>query len=274
MKKYWFLFIFLSMAITITQVVQADDFEWYTMKDEISGGINFRSEPSLDSKVLKCMILDFHYVVPLFKVVEKRPDGWYKVQSNRNGVARNINYQYKYFWVAGWLLRKVDPKKEKLGILVPADYEYSVGIAIYQEPHIFSCPEWRRAIPNQWKYIYASVKMTGKRIGPFIEIIQPCGLGKGDKSFVLGEYFGLSGLEENDKYLEFSIPKIFYTRSTCLDNSYYSGSLVARVGPSILSKKAGNYASGGIQVEVIGEQGHFYKTSKNKWIFKQCLVDP
>jgi len=269
MKKYLFLFVLLLVVFTMTHA-WANDFEWYTVKDEISGGINFRSEPILDSEVLVCMILDnFVYVIPLFRVVEKRMDGWYKVQSNRNGVDINVNYEYKYFWVAGWLLRKVNPEKEKLGILVPADYEYSIGVNVHKEPHVFSCSEG--GVPNRWKYVYVAVKMTGKRIGPFIEIIQLCCFGKGSKGFVLGEYFGF---KEGSKYLKFSVPKTFYTRTIYLDGGYYSGSFTARAGPSILSRKVYNYASGGMQVEVVGEQGHFYKTSKNKWIFKQCLIGP
>jgi len=269
MKRYWFVFVCLAVVITMTRMAWADDFEWYTVKDKISGGINFRSEPSLDSEILECMILEFIYVVPLFKIVEKRMDGWYRAVSNRNGVARNVKYGYRCFWVAGWLLRKVDPEKEKLGILVPADYGYSIGINVHRKPHVFSYSEID-VVPNQWEYVYASVKMTGKRIGPFIEIIQLCCFGKGSKGFVLGEYFGFKG---DDKYLEFPVSKIFYTRATYLDGGYYLGSFTARVEPSILSEWAGDYGSGGMRVKVIGEQGYFYRTSKGKWIFKQCLVD-
>jgi len=269
MKRYWFIFVLVLVVFTITHVAWADNFEWYTLKDEVSGGINFRSSPSLDGEILECMIIGFIHMVPLFKIVEKRPDGWYKAQSNRNGVARNVDYEYGYFWVAGWYLRKVDIEKEKLGILVPADYEYYEGIRVHKEPHVFSDSE--HTVPSKLRYIYASVKMTGKHIGPLIEIIQLRYSGKGSKDFVLSGYFGF---KVGSEYLEFSIPKILYTRAIRIDGGHYSGSFNVRSGPSILNEWAGNYGSGGMKVTVIGEQGHFYKTSKgNKWILKQCLVD-
>lgn len=270
MKKILVLFVFLAaMGVMIDKTVWADDFEWYTLKDEISGAINFRSEPSLNSKILDYAIIQFCYVVPLFKIVEKRSDGWYRAKSNREGFARNTDYQYKYFWVAGCLLRKVDLQKEKLAVLVPADYDYSTGISVHEKPHVFSQPEWK-AVPNDWQYIYASVKTTGKQTGPFIEIIQLDCFGKGNKEFVLAEYFGI---KKQSRYLKFPVPKKFYTRSRYLNGDFYSGTLRTRKEPSILSRDAGDYARGGMPVKVIGEQGFFYKTSKEKWILKQCLVN-
>jgi len=171
--------------------------------------------------------------------------------------------------VAGWLLRKVNLKEEMLSILVPADYNYQIGIDVHKKPHVFSYSRWD-AVPNTWEYVYAAVKMTGKHIGPFIEIVELCCYHKDQKRFVYDEYFGF---KKDSRYMEFPVPKILYTRSTYLDGSYYSGSLATRSKPSILSKKAGVYMYGGMRVKVIGEQGYFYKTRKNKWILKQCLVD-
>jgi len=269
MKKMMILVILLAV-IAVNQVAWADNFEWYTVKDKISGAINFRSEPNLDSDILDYMMIKFCYVVPLFKIVEKKPNGWYRAKSNREGIARDVNYEYKYFWVAGWLLRKVDPQKEKLAILVPANYDYWMGINIHEKPHVFSY-SISDAVPNYWEYIYASVKMTGKQIGPFVEILKLDCFNNNNKGkrFVFGEYFGF---KKDNRYIKFSIPKIFYTRSTYLDYSYYSRSLTVRAKPSILSKKVGTYARGGMLVKVVGEQGYFYKTNKNKWILKQCLT--
>ena len=65
----------------------AEEFEWYGVKDGVSGGINLRKEASLDAGIHTCMILNFFYVKPLFKVVAKEGE-WFKCKSNRDGIPR------------------------------------------------------------------------------------------------------------------------------------------------------------------------------------------
>lgn len=269
MKKYYFLFILVLLIGGVCQGVWAEDFAWYTPKDRISGGIYLRQGPSLDSEVARLMILQYFYAKPLFKVVAKEPNGMYKVQSNRNGTPRDVDYEYFYFWVAGWLLRKVDLEKEKIAVLVPADYKYEYGINVYSKPHIFSEQGWD-TVPNRWQYAYVSVKMTGQHVGPFIEIIQQYGNREGGKHFILSEFFGF---KNNRPFIKYSAAKILYTRSTYLDGSSYRARVIVRKEPSLLSARAGYYAPGGSLVKVIGERGYFYKTYDDESIFKQCLVE-
>ncbi len=268
MKKCSFLFI-LVLIIGVSQGVWAENFEWYTPKDKITGGIYLRNGPSLDSEVVELMCLPYFYVVPLLKVVGKEPNGMYKVLSNRNGTPRGVEYEYFYFWVAGWLLRKVDLEKENLALLVPAEYEYSNGINVYSKPHIFNEEGWGD-IPNRWQYAYVSVKMTGKHIGPFVEITQLHGYGEGKREFTLSEFFGF---KNNSPFIKYPATKRLYTRSTYLDGSRYRGIIIVRKKPSLLSTKAGYYVFGNLPVKVIGEQGYFYKTINHEWIFKQCLAE-
>jgi len=65
MKRTLILFVLLAM-VAVSQKTWAD--EWYTVKDEISGGINFRSEPNLNSEILDCMIL--HNFFMLFRYLK------------------------------------------------------------------------------------------------------------------------------------------------------------------------------------------------------------
>jgi hypothetical protein len=273
MKKYGFLFIFLFiLALILVGVCQgagAEDFAWYTPKERVTGGINLRQGPSLHSEVAELVILQYFYAVPLFKVVAKDPKCMFKVQSNRNGTPRNADYKYSYFWVASWLLRKVDLEKDKLAVLLPADYEYKYGINVYSQPHIFSEQSWD-TVPNCWQYAYVSVEMTGRHEGPFIEIIQQYGSREGGKYFILSEFFGF---KSNAPPIKYPTARTLYTRSTYLDGSRYWGRISVRKEPSLLSLETGYYACGGLSVKVIGEQGDFYNTRDGEWIFKQCLVE-
>ncbi len=269
MKKYGFLFILVLLIVGFSQGVLAEDFEWYTVKDGVRGGLFLRKGPGRDSPVLEKTADWYFFLEPLFKVVGKEPNGMYKCLSNRNGVPRVIDYKYFHFWAAGEYLRKVDPEKEKLALLVPADYEYFFGINVYEKPHIFYEEGWGD-LPNRWQYAYGAVKMTGKHVGPFIETFQLHGRYQGKIYFVLSEFFGF---KNNSPFKKYPAVKILYTRSKYLNDELCLKRIFFREKPSILSLKAGYYGSGGAPVRVIGEQGDFYKTRDREYIFKQCLVE-
>lgn len=268
MRKHKILFFLVLFFLLGGSNVYAEGYEWYAIKEGVTGGINFRQGPSMDSEIVECMILNFMFPVPLFRVVEELPSGWYRVQSNRNGTPRNVEYEYTYFYVASMLLRKVDLVAEKLAVLEPADYWYNNGIDIHPSPHVFSYSRWT-AFPNTWKYVYPAVQMTGLHEGPMMQIVQLCCHGEASKHWVVSEFFGIKS--PNNTFKKYPKPQILYTRIIYIEGGAYLGSFYTRAKPSILSSVSGGYAGGDIQVRTVGEQGYFYLTDKGKWIFKQCL---